>query len=325
MPDSVDTYLHRVGRAGRFGTKGLAITFVSSASNFEVLNQVQERFEVDIKELPEQVDTSTYIPHEEALEVVAVPIQNKRAKKKRAASDLDLVDTEDLADKGHGEPMDGIQIDVDLTEPTMGDKLESLNLLENNEVKSPEKKESLQHAKPPSADSVHVLLKQALHADDQDLLINCLNTQNKKVITNSVCLLNPSDILKLLDSLISLIQSRGAVLVCALPWLRILLLQHASEIMSQESSLIALNSLYQLIESRVSTFPVALQLSCSLDLHYARNDGFDEDGTSTPIVYEDESEEEKSEDAMETNREGGDLEPFNDISDGDGSEGTLLD
>ncbi|KAF3680086.1 DEAD-box ATP-dependent RNA helicase 15 [Capsicum annuum] len=61
MPDSADTYLHRVGRAGRFGTKGLAITFVSSASDSEVLNQVQERFEVDIKELPEQIDTSTYI------------------------------------------------------------------------------------------------------------------------------------------------------------------------------------------------------------------------------------------------------------------------
>ncbi|KAH0861095.1 hypothetical protein HID58_089356 [Brassica napus] len=60
MPDSADTYLHRVGRAGRFGTKGLAITFVASASDSEVLNQVQARFEVDIKELPEQIDTSTY-------------------------------------------------------------------------------------------------------------------------------------------------------------------------------------------------------------------------------------------------------------------------
>ncbi|KAA3479418.1 DEAD-box ATP-dependent RNA helicase 56 [Gossypium australe] len=60
MPDSADTYLHRVGRAGRFGTKGLAITFVSSTSDSDVLNQVQERFEVDIKELPEQIDTSTY-------------------------------------------------------------------------------------------------------------------------------------------------------------------------------------------------------------------------------------------------------------------------
>ncbi|CAN7014045.1 unnamed protein product, partial [Brassica oleracea var. botrytis] len=39
MPDSADTYFHRVGRAGRFGTKGLAITFVASASDSEVLNQ----------------------------------------------------------------------------------------------------------------------------------------------------------------------------------------------------------------------------------------------------------------------------------------------
>ncbi|KAL0874591.1 hypothetical protein Bca101_024296 [Brassica carinata] len=60
MPDSADTYLHRVGRAGRFGTKGLAITFVASDS--EVLNQVQARFEVDIKQLPENIDTSTYMP-----------------------------------------------------------------------------------------------------------------------------------------------------------------------------------------------------------------------------------------------------------------------
>jgi superfamily II DNA/RNA helicase len=30
MPKDSDSYLHRVGRAGRFGTKGLAISFVSS-------------------------------------------------------------------------------------------------------------------------------------------------------------------------------------------------------------------------------------------------------------------------------------------------------
>lgn len=31
----------QVGRAGRFGTKGLAITFVASPQDSEVLNQVQ--------------------------------------------------------------------------------------------------------------------------------------------------------------------------------------------------------------------------------------------------------------------------------------------
>jgi len=61
ISDNADSYLHRVGRAGRFGTKGLAITFVASQEDTAVLNDVQSRFEVDIQELPEQIDTSTYM------------------------------------------------------------------------------------------------------------------------------------------------------------------------------------------------------------------------------------------------------------------------
>ncbi|CAL5331420.1 unnamed protein product [Camellia sinensis] len=56
------------------------------------------------------------------------------------------LDGDDIA---HGEPMDGSQIDEDLNEPTMGEKLTSLNLLENDKVKSLEKKEIAQHAMPP--------------------------------------------------------------------------------------------------------------------------------------------------------------------------------
>ena len=62
MPDGADTYLHRVGPRRRFGTKGLAITFIASDEDSGVLNAVHERFEVEIKELPEQIDTSTYMP-----------------------------------------------------------------------------------------------------------------------------------------------------------------------------------------------------------------------------------------------------------------------
>jgi len=61
MPEDTDTYLHRVARAGRFGTKGLAITFVSDEADAKTLNAVQERFEVDISELPEEIDLSSYI------------------------------------------------------------------------------------------------------------------------------------------------------------------------------------------------------------------------------------------------------------------------
>lgn len=61
MPKTDDQYLHRVGRSGRFGTKGLAITFVSTQADSKVLEEVQSRFEVEITELPDQIDVSTYL------------------------------------------------------------------------------------------------------------------------------------------------------------------------------------------------------------------------------------------------------------------------
>merc|ERR1712121_531147 len=60
MPEDSDTYLHRVARAGRFGTKGLAISFVSDENDAKVLNDVQDRFEVNITELPDEINISSY-------------------------------------------------------------------------------------------------------------------------------------------------------------------------------------------------------------------------------------------------------------------------
>jgi ATP-dependent RNA helicase UAP56/SUB2 len=60
-PDDSDQFLHRVGRAGRFGTKGIAISFISSTQDQEILKKVQSRFEVNIPELPDEIDMSTYM------------------------------------------------------------------------------------------------------------------------------------------------------------------------------------------------------------------------------------------------------------------------
>merc|ERR1712159_550739 len=61
MPDEGDSYLHRVGRAGRFGTKGLAISFVTTEEDEGVLKKVQERFEVNIDAVPSQIDATSYL------------------------------------------------------------------------------------------------------------------------------------------------------------------------------------------------------------------------------------------------------------------------
>jgi len=225
---------------------------------------------------------------------------------------------------GSGESSDGVLVN----EPTMGEKLATLSLITDSKQQQEPSLVAATQPQPPSADSVQVLLRQALRADDRVLLLDCLYNRDEKVIAKSVSLLSPADVLKLLQSLISIIQSRGAILACALPWLKSLLLQHASGIMSQESSLVALNSLYQLIESRVSTFESAIQLLSCLDILYTGvvDDDIEENATTVPVIYEDEdeSDEEKSEDAMETDQDINDEEAsvaFDGVSDIEGSDG----
>lgn len=47
-------------RAGRFGTKGLAITFVTSDSDQQVMAAIQSRFTVAVPELPDHIDPASY-------------------------------------------------------------------------------------------------------------------------------------------------------------------------------------------------------------------------------------------------------------------------
>lgn len=61
FPKQSDQYLHRVGRAGRFGTKGLAVSFVSTDEDQALMTEVQGRFAVEVPEMPAEIDISTYM------------------------------------------------------------------------------------------------------------------------------------------------------------------------------------------------------------------------------------------------------------------------
>lgn len=61
MPAESDQYLHRVGRAGRFGTKGLSVSFIGNEEDEKILADVQARFEVKVEDLPATIDKSTYM------------------------------------------------------------------------------------------------------------------------------------------------------------------------------------------------------------------------------------------------------------------------
>jgi superfamily II DNA/RNA helicase len=57
IPNCVHTYLHRIGRSGRWGRKGLAINFITE-EDVHLMKRIESHYNVTIKELPTGVSSS---------------------------------------------------------------------------------------------------------------------------------------------------------------------------------------------------------------------------------------------------------------------------
>ena len=59
LPPNKETYIHRIGRCGRFGKKGIAIALVKMKDQYDVkcLNRMKHFYNMDIDELPEDIET----------------------------------------------------------------------------------------------------------------------------------------------------------------------------------------------------------------------------------------------------------------------------
>ncbi|KAL2844724.1 P-loop containing nucleoside triphosphate hydrolase protein [Aspergillus pseudoustus] len=66
------TYLHRIGRTGRFGRVGVSISFVSNREEWNMLNQIQKYFNTDIQ----RIDTKDW---DEVEDIIKKTIKNTRA------------------------------------------------------------------------------------------------------------------------------------------------------------------------------------------------------------------------------------------------------
>ena len=51
VPNCVHNYLHRIGRSGRWGRKGLAINFITQ-QDVHLLKRVEAHYDITITELP---------------------------------------------------------------------------------------------------------------------------------------------------------------------------------------------------------------------------------------------------------------------------------
>jgi translation initiation factor 4A len=54
LPHKVENYLHRIGRSGRFGRKGVAINFVTDRE-VRTMREIEKHYETQIEELPDDI------------------------------------------------------------------------------------------------------------------------------------------------------------------------------------------------------------------------------------------------------------------------------
>lgn len=59
FPKFAETYLHRIGRSGRFGHLGLAINFVTYEDRYNVY-RIEEELDTEIKPIPAEIDPDLY-------------------------------------------------------------------------------------------------------------------------------------------------------------------------------------------------------------------------------------------------------------------------
>lgn len=63
FPKTAETYLHRIGRSGRFGHYGLAINLINWNDRFN-LYQIEQELGTEIKPIPPNIDKSLYVVEE---------------------------------------------------------------------------------------------------------------------------------------------------------------------------------------------------------------------------------------------------------------------
>ena len=56
IPTSKENYIHRIGRSGRFGRKGIAINFVT-INDMEQLKEIETHYNTQIQEMPAKLET----------------------------------------------------------------------------------------------------------------------------------------------------------------------------------------------------------------------------------------------------------------------------
>lgn len=178
-------------------------------------------------------------------------------------------------------------------EPTLGERVAALQQVSRgNSGSTPEDGEAggasgaAVTTPPLKADSLSVLLSQAVQSNDKYLIEQCLAVRNEEIIVKTIKRLSPVDALEFFRIAVGMLQSSPSRADVLLVWIRAILLHHTAYLTNSAAAKETMGFLHQTIEARLASHQALLSLSGRLDLVLANAsqhaDG--EAGQEAPLV-----------------------------------------
>ncbi len=164
--------------------------------------------------------------------------------------------------------------DMDMTEESLGDRLKELHVQAGTDSSNPDQPQK-NNAKRNAggglqASSLEKTLSQALQTGDKQLLETCLGVRDIPVIEQTVRRLENQHVLPLVKAIVQRFQASPNRALILTRWLRIVLTTHMAYLLTLPNLIETLQTLYNVVDTRVAVFDQMLQLSGRLDLILAQ-------------------------------------------------------
>ncbi|XP_064622092.1 WD repeat-containing protein 43-like [Lineus longissimus] len=178
-------------------------------------------------------------------------------------------------------------------EMSMEDRLNAMGFDQSSDQAAP----AATH--PPQADTLATLLTQGLQSQDKLIINNVLQTNNEKIIKNTVRRLPVPVVIPLVKELSRRMHGHAQVGHVLIKWVKMVLTIHTSYLMTFPEIVDTLSSLYQMMDYRVGMFSRLSKLQGKLELMLSQVTSQTQDeeetvATQQPmLIYQEESSDEE--------------------------------
>lgn len=163
----------------------------------------------------------------------------------------------------------------------------------------------------PKADSSAVLLTQALHTEDSDLLEECLSCRDPVLVTNTVRRLPATSVVPFLQQVVTRLRNKPNRTKLLCHWVRSVLTEHTNYLTTVPAAAPIISEFYKAVDQRLTLMPHLLKLQGRLQLitsHIAKSSRSTGARRAAAVVFHETAHEDEEDEAQDEEDEEMDMD-----------------